>query len=76
MKIAQIAPFAESVPPRLYGGTETHRLLPDRGAGGQGHDVTLFASGDSATVGPAGQMRARRRSASTRRCAIRCRTTS
>jgi glycosyltransferase involved in cell wall biosynthesis len=49
MKIAQIAPLAESVPPRLYGGTErvvsylTDELVR------LGHDVTLFASGDSDT---------------------------
>jgi glycosyltransferase involved in cell wall biosynthesis len=49
MKIAQIAPLMESVPPRLYGGTErivsylTEELVE------QGHDVTLFASGDSLT---------------------------
>src|SRR5271169_4330765 len=49
MKIAQIAPLMESVPPRLYGGTErvvshlSEELLR------QGHDVTLFASGDSTT---------------------------
>ena len=47
MKIAQIAPLMESVPPRLYGGTErvvsylTDELVQ------MGHDVTLFASGDS-----------------------------
>jgi glycosyltransferase involved in cell wall biosynthesis len=49
MKIAQIAPLAERCPPRLYGGTErivsylTEELIR------QGHDVTLFASGDSKT---------------------------
>jgi glycosyltransferase involved in cell wall biosynthesis len=49
MKIAQIAPLAECCPPRLYGGTErivshlTEELVR------QGHDVTLFASGDSKT---------------------------
>ena len=47
MKIAQISPLMESVPPRLYGGSErivsylTDELVR------QGHDVTLFASGDS-----------------------------
>jgi glycosyltransferase involved in cell wall biosynthesis len=50
MKIAQIAPLMESVPPRLYGGTErvvsylTEELVQ------QGHDVTLFASADSITA--------------------------
>jgi glycosyltransferase involved in cell wall biosynthesis len=50
MKIAQIAPLYESVPPRFYGGTErivsylTDELVH------QGHQVTLFASGDSQTA--------------------------
>src|SRR5208283_5090204 len=50
MKIAQIAPLMESVPPRLYGGTErivsylTEELVQ------MGHEVTLFASGDSLTA--------------------------
>jgi len=50
MKIAQVAPLMESVPPRLYGGTErivsylTEELVQ------LGHDVTLFASGDSVTA--------------------------
>ena len=49
MRIAQVAPLAESVPPKLYGGTErvvswlTEELID------LGHDVTLFASGDSVT---------------------------
>jgi glycosyltransferase involved in cell wall biosynthesis len=49
MRIAQVAPLAESVPPKLYGGTErvvawlTDQLVA------LGHDVTLFASGDSGT---------------------------
>ncbi len=49
MRIAQIAPLAESVPPALYGGTErvvsylTEELVQ------LGHEVTLFASGDSRT---------------------------
>jgi glycosyltransferase involved in cell wall biosynthesis len=49
MRIAQVAPLHESVPPKLYGGTErvvsylTDELVR------QGHDVTLFASGDSVT---------------------------
>ena len=50
MKIAQIAPLMESVPPRLYGGTErivsylTEELVQ------LGHEVTLFASADSVTA--------------------------
>jgi len=47
VRIAQVAPLAESVPPKLYGGTErvvswlTEELVE------LGHEVTLFASGDS-----------------------------
>jgi glycosyltransferase involved in cell wall biosynthesis len=50
MKIAQVAPLYESVPPKLYGGTErvvsylTEELVE------MGHEVTLFASGDSETA--------------------------
>jgi glycosyltransferase involved in cell wall biosynthesis len=50
MKIAQISPLMEAVPPKLYGGTErivaylTDELVT------MGHDVTLFASGDSITA--------------------------
>lgn len=50
MRIAQVAPLAEAVPPKLYGGTErvvsslTEELVQ------QGHEVTLFASGDSRTT--------------------------
>ena len=49
MKIAQIAPLYESVPPLAYGGTErvVHYLTEELVA--MGHDVTLFASGDSKT---------------------------
>ncbi|MGB7179282.1 MAG: glycosyltransferase, partial [Xanthobacteraceae bacterium] len=49
MHIAQIAPLTEAIPPKLYGGTErvvswlTEELIA------LGHDVTLFASGDSVT---------------------------
>jgi glycosyltransferase involved in cell wall biosynthesis len=49
MRIAQVAPLIESVPPKHYGGTErivsylTEELIR------AGHDVTLFASGDSVT---------------------------
>lgn len=59
MRIAQVAPLYESVPPKYYGGTErvvsylTEELVK------QGHDVTLFASGDSLTsarlVAPCGR---------------------
>ena len=50
MRIAQVAPLYESVPPKLYGGTErvvsylTEELIRE------GHEVTLFASGDSETA--------------------------
>jgi glycosyltransferase involved in cell wall biosynthesis len=50
MRIAQVAPLFEAVPPQLYGGTErvvshlTEELVR------RGHDVTLFASGDSRTA--------------------------
>jgi hypothetical protein len=50
IKIAQIAPLMESVPPRLYGGTErivsylTDELVR------LGHEVTLFASADSVSA--------------------------
>ncbi|MBX5050836.1 glycosyltransferase family 4 protein [Rhizobium lentis] len=47
MKIAQIAPLAESVPPKLYGGTERIVSYLTEELVAQGHDVTLFASGDS-----------------------------
>ncbi|MEF0943630.1 glycosyltransferase family 4 protein [Rhizobium sp. BR 362] len=49
MKIAQIAPLAESVPPKLYGGTERIVSYLCEELVAQGHDVTLFASGDSVT---------------------------
>lgn len=49
MRIAQVAPLTEAVPPKLYGGTErvVHWLTEELVA--LGHDVTLFASGDSLT---------------------------
>lgn len=49
MRIAQIAPLAESVPPKLYGGTERAVSWLTEELVRQGHDVTLFASGDSST---------------------------
>jgi glycosyltransferase involved in cell wall biosynthesis len=50
MRIAQVAPLTEAVPPRLYGGTErvVHWLTEELVA--LGNDVTLFASGDSQTT--------------------------
>src|SRR3984957_10335024 len=49
MRIAQVAPLTEAVPPKLYGGTErvVHWLTEELVA--LGHDITLFASGDSQT---------------------------
>lgn len=49
MKIAQIAPLIESVPPRLYGGTERIVSYLTEELVSLGHEVTLFASGDSIT---------------------------
>jgi glycosyltransferase involved in cell wall biosynthesis len=49
MRIAQVAPLAESVPPKLYGGTERVVAWLVDELVGLGHEVTLFASGDSAT---------------------------
>jgi len=49
MKIAQIAPLAESCPPRLYGGTERIVSYLTEELVRKGHEVTLFASGDSTT---------------------------
>jgi glycosyltransferase involved in cell wall biosynthesis len=49
MKIAQIAPLIESVPPKLYGGTERVVSYLTEELVRQGHEVTLFASGDSST---------------------------
>ncbi len=49
MKIGQIAPLYESVPPKAYGGTERIIALLTDELVARGHDVTLFASGDSAT---------------------------
>ena len=50
MRIAQVAPLYESVPPRLYGGTERVASWLTEELVRQGHDVTLFASGDSVTM--------------------------
>ena len=75
MHIAQIAPLTEAVPPKLYGGTErvvswlTEELIA------LGHDVTLFASGDSRTSAQARGGLAARACALMARCAIRTRCT-
>src|SRR5262244_3979268 len=49
MRIAQIAPLTEAIPPKLYGGTERVVSWLTEELVAQGHDVTLFASGDSRT---------------------------
>jgi glycosyltransferase involved in cell wall biosynthesis len=49
MKIAQVAPLYESVPPKLYGGTERIVSYLTEELVNEGHDVTLYASGDSVT---------------------------
>jgi glycosyltransferase involved in cell wall biosynthesis len=57
MRIAQISPLFEAVPPKLYGGTErvVNSLTEELVA--MGHDVTLFASGDSITSATLAPMR-------------------
>ena len=50
MKIAQVSPLTESVPPRLYGGTERIVSYLTEELVREGHRVTLFASGDSITA--------------------------
>ena len=59
MRIAQISPLFEAVPPKLYGGTErvVYSLTEELVA--MGHDVTLFASGDSVTSATLAPMRDR-----------------
>ena len=50
LRIAQVAPLSESVPPKLYGGTERVVSVLTDELVCQGHAVTLFASGDSQTT--------------------------
>lgn len=50
LRIAQVAPLTESVPPKLYGGTERVVATLTDELVAKGHDVTLFASGDSHTT--------------------------
>src|SRR3569623_1465794 len=50
MKIAQVAPLYESVPPKLYGGTERVVSYLTEELVRLGHDVTLYGSGDSQTA--------------------------
>ena len=51
MRIAQVAPLYESVPPRLYGGTERVVAYLTDALVDLGHDITLFASAEAATRG-------------------------
>ncbi|WP_184798387.1 glycosyltransferase family 4 protein [Nitrospirillum iridis] len=57
MRIAQIAPLYESVPPTYYGGTERVIAYLTDALVGLGHDVTLFASGESRTKATLAPMR-------------------
>src|ERR1700760_3576453 len=50
LRIAQVSPLYESVPPQLYGGTERIVSYLTEELVRQGHEVTLFASGDSETA--------------------------
>src|SRR5512139_2634335 len=59
LRIAQIAPLAEAVPPRLYGGTERVVAHLTDALVAAGHDVTLFASGDARTAARHAPMRER-----------------
>ncbi len=52
LRVAQIAPLHESVPPKLYGGTERVVAYIAEELARRGHDVTLFASGDSTAKVP------------------------
>ena len=69
MRIAQIAPLTEAVPPKLYGGTERVVSWLTEELVALGHEVTLFASGDSLTR-PSSSRCGRGLCASTGRCAI------
>ncbi|HUB16903.1 MAG TPA: glycosyltransferase family 4 protein [Acetobacteraceae bacterium] len=57
MRIAQISPLFEAVPPKLYGGTERVVYALTEELVAMGHDVTLFASGDSITTATLAPMR-------------------
>src|ERR1700722_20257590 len=57
MRIAQISSLFEAVPPKLYGGTERVVASLTEELGAMGHDVTLFASGDSVTSATLAPMR-------------------
>ena len=57
MRIAQVSPLFEAVPPKLYGGTERAVYSLTEELVAMGHDVTLFASGDSITSATLAPMR-------------------
>ncbi len=57
MRVAQISPLFEAVPPKLYGGTERVVYALTEELVAMGHDVTLFASGDSITSATLAPMR-------------------
>jgi glycosyltransferase involved in cell wall biosynthesis len=57
MRIAQVSPLFEAVPPKLYGGTERAVYSLTEELVAMGHDVTLFASGDSVTSATLAPMR-------------------
>src|SRR5579872_45317 len=59
MKIAQVAPLYESVPPKYYGGTERVVSYLTEALVQMGHEVTLYASGDSVTEAELRAMRPR-----------------
>jgi glycosyltransferase involved in cell wall biosynthesis len=59
MRIAQISPLYEAMPPKLYGGTERVVSWLTEELVAMGHDVTLFASGDSVTSAKLAPMRER-----------------
>ena len=74
MRIAQIAPLTEAVPPKLYGGTERVISWLTEELVALGHEVTLFASGEFLHLSQARSRCGRAPCASTARCAIRMRS--
>ena len=60
MRIAQVSPLFESVPPKLYGGTERVVAFLTEALVDLGHEVTLFASADSVTRASVGPVRGTR----------------
>ena len=75
MRIAQIAPLTEAVPPELYGGTERVVAFLTDELVAMGHDVTLFASGDSVTSAKLEPMWPKRAALRSPTCATRSRRT-